>query len=172
MVENSELIPGTRYRITDYVTRVDQEDCSSAEHPFDIIVTAVSENTLDENASAAIHDGDEYFLAHDFDILDYAPYMTYERVNVEAWQLKYCVFNDDKRFQFADMENGRGVIYYMKDEWNNEAPYDFKNVLFKRYLITSVNDSEDHQLVGTYGLPSETVACEGSDWIWCYTFHG
>lgn len=60
----------------------------------------------------------------------------------------------------------------MKDEWNNEAPYDFKNVLFRRYLITSVNDSEDHPLVGTYGLPSEAVACEGSDWIWCYTFHG
>lgn len=24
----------------------------------------------------------------------------------------------------------RGVIYYMKDEWGNEAPYDFKNILF------------------------------------------
>lgn len=60
-------------------------------------MTAVSEDTLDENASATIHDGDDYFLAHDFDIPSYAPYMTYERVNVEAWQLKYCLFNDVKR---------------------------------------------------------------------------
>ena len=28
--------------------------------------------------------------------------------------------------------DGRGVIYYMKDEWGNECPYDFKNIQFKR----------------------------------------
>lgn len=98
MVDNSELVPGMKYRIIDYVTRVNQEDCSSAEHPFDIIVTAVSENTLDENATAAIHDGDDYFLAHEFGVPDYSQYMTYKRANVEAWQLKYCLFNDDRRF--------------------------------------------------------------------------
>ena len=29
-------------------------------------------------------------------------------------------------------ECGKGVIYYMKDEYNNEAPYDFKNILYTR----------------------------------------
>ena len=27
--------------------------------------------------------------------------------------------------------NPKGVIYYMKDEWGNECPYDFKNIQFK-----------------------------------------
>ena len=27
---------------------------------------------------------------------------------------------------------GKGVIYFMKDEYNNEAPYDFKNIMFTR----------------------------------------
>ena len=40
-----------------------------------------------------------------------------------------------------------GVIYRMIDEWNNDCPYDFKNILFKRYKITSSNSSS---LEGTY----------------------
>ena len=31
--------------------------------------------------------------------------------------------------------SGKGVIYYMKDEWGNECPYDFKNI---QYLKNSV----------------------------------
>lgn len=34
---------------------------------------------------------------------------------------------------------GKGVIYYMKDEWNNEAPYDFKNIVYTQ--ITSKDSS-------------------------------
>jgi hypothetical protein len=30
--------------------------------------------------------------------------------------------------------SGKGVIYYMKDDLNNEAPYDFKNIQFIRKL--------------------------------------
>ena len=33
--------------------------------------------------------------------------------------------------------NAKGVIYRMIDEWNNDCPYDFKNVLFKRGLYAS-----------------------------------
>lgn len=33
-----------------------------------------------------------------------------------------------------DVVNAKGVIYRMIDEWNNDCPYDFKNVLFKRGL--------------------------------------
>lgn len=59
--DNNELKPGHQYRITDYVTAVRQIHCKSAEHPFDIIVTADSTNTLNENARAALHPGDNYF---------------------------------------------------------------------------------------------------------------
>ena len=42
---------------------------------------------------------------------------------------------DDTFAEDADItavSNGKGVIYYMKDEWGNECPYDFKNIQFKR----------------------------------------
>ena len=48
--------------------------------------------------------------------------------NIPAWELKYCLDNDTERFAWADDEQGKGIIYYMKDEWNNECPYDFKNI--------------------------------------------
>lgn len=53
-----------------------------------------------------------------------------QNANLAAWELKYSLDNDENRFYWADIENGRGVIYYMKDEYNNECPYDFKNILF------------------------------------------
>ena len=36
------------------------------------------------------------------------------------------------------VDRGKGIIYYMKDEYNNECPYDFKNIQFKRYPIISM----------------------------------
>ena len=53
---------------------------------------------------------------------------------LEAWQLKYCLDNDTSRFIWADEVNGKGVIYRMIDEFNNDCPYDFKNIQFKRKL--------------------------------------
>ena len=111
-----KLLAGAFYRITDYVTTTAQADTQSAGHAFDVIVFADSENSLNENAYAARHEGDTYF----------------ESCKLEAWELKYCLDNDTDRFAWADTENGKGVIFYMKDEWANECPYDFKNILSKR----------------------------------------
>jgi hypothetical protein len=54
---------------------------------------------------------------------------------LEAWKLKYCLDNDTSRFAWADEVNGKGVIYRMIDEFNNDVPYDFKNIQFKRDLF-------------------------------------
>ena len=43
--DTSKLVPGKQYRITDYQCTTVQENTKSAGHPFDIIVTATSENT-------------------------------------------------------------------------------------------------------------------------------
>lgn len=117
------LVPGTQYRITDYTCTTTQANTQSASHVFDIIVTADSETELNENARAAHHTGDTYFTNCDLD----------------AWELKYCLENDTNRFTWADTTNGKGVIYYMKDEWNNECPYDFKNIKFQRWEITELS---------------------------------
>lgn len=38
--------------------------------------------------------------------------------------------NDTNRFEWADSTAGKGVIYRMIDEFGNDCPYDFKNILF------------------------------------------
>ena len=109
------LNPGTWYRITDYITTTTQSDTQSANHPFDILVLATGTNTLSEDALAIQHEGDTYFT----------------NSNLSAWELKYTLNNDTNKYDWADTANGKGVIYYMKDEWNNECPYDFKNIQFR-----------------------------------------
>lgn len=111
--DESKLESGKSYRITDYVTTVAGLDLvKSANHPFDIIVTAISSNELSEDAKAVLHEGDEYFA----------------KCQLSAWELKYCLDNDTNRFTWADIENGKGVVWYMKDESDNSAYYDFKGV--------------------------------------------
>ena len=150
-----ELIPGVQYRIIDYQCTTTQENTGSAENQFDIIVTADSTNKLNEVARAIQHEGDTYF----------------SNCNLAAWKIWYCLDNDTSRFAWADATNGKGVIYRMIDEWNNDCPYDFKNIQFKRYKITKANQSD---LVGTYlGLKennAKSIEIDANDNIWCYTF--
>lgn len=135
MVDNSTLVPGSKYRIIDYVSiikdyTIEMNDYASndnpkftvnvksANHPFDIVVTALSTNGLSEDAKACLHLGDTYFSESE----------------LGSWELKYSINNNTGtgRFSWGDEENGKGVIWYMKDEFNNEAWYDFKNALFSR----------------------------------------
>ena len=109
------LAKGAWYRITDYVTTTAQSNTRSANHAFDVIVRADSESVLNENAFAIQHEGDTYFANQ----------------KLSAWELKYDINNDTTKYAWADSTNGKGVIYYMKDENENECPYDFKNIQFK-----------------------------------------
>lgn len=117
LTTNNQLVVGQKYRINDYVTTTNQSETSAATHPFDIIVEAISTDTLNENAQAAQSDNDNGY---------------FDGNKLESWEIKYCIYNDDTRFAWADKVNGKGVIYYMKDEFKNEAWYDFKNILFLR----------------------------------------
>lgn len=157
----SSLIPGAKYRITDYVTTTVQQNTKSAGHQFDIIVTAISENEFNENAKACLHNDDTYF----------------KDANLDAWEIKYSIYNDVNRFIWADyypktvtttspnssveplsvnetttiapdysiQEEGKGVIYYMKDEFNNECWYDFKNIQFK-CIVTQTHNNQEVEL--------------------------
>lgn len=117
LIDDNGLTPGSLYRINDYETIVNSANSAyyvSANHPFDIIVIALSENTLSENATAIQRIGDTYFTNQ----------------HLETWELKYRFSNDSNTFDWANSD-GKGVIYYMKDEYGNECPYDFKNIKFK-----------------------------------------
>ena len=149
----SKLTPGKKYRIIDYRTTTTQVDTQSAGHQFDVIVVALSENTLNEDAYVIAHEEDTYFVNSD----------------LNSWKIKYCLDNDTTRFAWADTENGKGVIYYMKDEYNNECPYDFKNIQFKRYKITACEKSPT--LVGQYSINGiNGITVDTDNPIWAYTF--
>ena len=59
--DNAQLIPGQQYRIIDYITTTSQENTKSAGHQFDIIVTALNESTLSEEAQAIQNNIEGYF---------------------------------------------------------------------------------------------------------------
>ena len=183
--DNSGLIPGMQYRITDYVTTSTQADTRSAGNLFDVIVTAVDTNKLSELA---------YAIQSERDVSGY-----FANSDLNSWELKYCIDNDTTRFGWADEINGKGVIYWMKDEYNNECPYDFKNIQFKRYAITDITSTkltsnELNELKSifvknnNYGfyfavkdcygrfVPSNangiTYTIDKNDYMWYYTFQG
>ena len=54
--DSGRLVPGTFYRITDYECTTSQADTRSAGHRFDIVVLALSESKLSEDAWAMAHD--------------------------------------------------------------------------------------------------------------------
>ena len=120
---DGKLVPGQQYRIIDYVTTTSQENTTSSGYQFDIIVTADSPNSLNESARAIHHSNMDYDQ--------------FEDCKLDAWELKYCLDNDVNRFGWA-YGGGKGVIYYMKDEYGNELPYDFKNIMFTKQLVNTL----------------------------------
>ena len=132
MRDGGTLTPGMHYRMTDYTTIITGSydlsvigasgylhNARSAGHAFDLILLATGTGELSEVARAALHSGDTYFSG----------------VDIDAWELRYCLDNNTAKFAFAN-SSGKGVIYWMRDEWNNQAGYDFKNVQFLRYAMS------------------------------------
>ena len=163
--DNSKLKPSQYYRITDFVTTVANDpEARSAGHAFDIIVLASEKNKLQEECYAIQHEGDTYFA----------------NCNLAGWKIWYCLDNDTTKYAWADTANGKGVIYRMIDEWQNDCPYDFKNVQFKRYWANGINitknegEPKDIILQGYYGTASNTdIFTEGvdtNDYLFCFTF--
>lgn len=159
--DEEKLIPGMLYRITDYTATTSQPETSSAGHYFDIIVMAINSYELSEDAMVTQNDEEGYF----------------DDMPLYAWKIKYCLANDTNRFAWADEVNGKGVIYWMRDEFGNEAPYDFKNMLFARYKVTACANCPN--LVGRYvgvvdfeGNPTLTdyMTIDTTDKKYFYTF--
>ena len=141
---NDQLVPGQQYRITNYTCTTSTAGTKSTGHKFDIIVTADSNNKLNEEERA---------INHYFDNLedDY-----FKDCNLSVWKIWYCLDNDTNRFAWADKKNGKGVIYRMIDEFGNDCPYDFKNIQFYR---------EQYENTGLYSIISNST--NGTP---CYTF--
>lgn len=87
--------------------------------------------------------------------------------NTNFWYSKNEVITDcetvwsEGEEQIARVIEGKGVIYYMKDEHGNECPYDFKNIQFKR-VITLDNGYPEYDPQGG----------DHTQEAWVYTFCG
>ncbi len=139
--DSSQLVAGMFYRITDYVTTSIQDATQSAGHQFDIIVRALDESTLDEEAKAIQSEGDEYFA----------------NSNLTGWQVWYTLDNDTSKYAWADEVNGKGVIYRLIDENGNDIPYDFKNI-----QMLDANNSEDTTYYYTFDNKGTDLSLNGS----------
>ena len=120
----NKLIPGMQYRIMDYECTVNsniKKAIAYTDAAFDVIVVADGMGSINENARCCKRSA----KASDY----------YEKNKLDAWEIKYCLDNDTNRFEWADTKFGKGVIYWMKDEFGNEAPYDFKGIKFVRYEL-------------------------------------
>lgn len=154
--ENAELIPGDWYQITDYKSYFISdaglfENDGVITHQFDVLVFAISNNALSENAKATVHN-DDY---------------TYYGDGIHSWILKYCLYNDKTRFGWADTVNGKGVIYRMIDEYGNDCGYDFKTLVFikddKRHYTFSYISADFENSSFTKDLSvSQVISCKNN----------
>lgn len=156
------LIKGAKYEITDYKTIINGNSlfdlslesvkdslglnetiswatgitASTDERVlFNIIVTATDVDAFDENA-IAIYDserGSDYL----------------SQAKVSQWEIKYDLDNDTTKYAWAS-ENGYGVIYYMKDEWGNECPYDFKSITFINTVDNTISNIQANKQYYTF----------------------
>jgi hypothetical protein len=130
-INESSLVPEQKYKIIDYIfdfTFKSQNLINGygAGHQFDIIVVAKNTNELYNEARAAKHEGDTYFM----------------NSNLSEWKIWYNIDS--------------GMITRMIDEYGNDCPYDFKNAKFDTstwvkdlgYCYTFNNSNEDASLVG------------------------
>ena len=118
----------------------DQNSASSYSKAFRITVLAISYNQLSHDAII----DKPYYDYGDSDDPDWRS-QTYNQqyinlllndkvdnyrtdIDFSKWVIKYDINNDTNLYQWADYTNGKGVIYYMKDECGNEAYFDFKNI--------------------------------------------
>ena len=101
----NELIPGRYYRITDYETLTNTMD-NCAGHQFDVIVLALTTNSLSENAHAAKHADDTYF----------------DDCDLSSWQLKYSLENDIEKFDWAATDRGSSLRLYGAGAYDEALP--------------------------------------------------
>ena len=107
---NSKLIAGMQYRITDYVTTTAQENTRSAGHQFDVIVTAYSASSKVKMLYVGLfsHDGKECHLYESEDhfiqmLMDFNVVINLSYFNTSA-EYPYTIFPSYTR-------------------WNNEGPW-------------------------------------------------
>lgn len=112
----NNLIPGMNYRITDYVATTTLPNTRSGNHPFDVVVMALDESTLCEDAHAIRHEGDTYF----------------GDCNLSAWELKYDIDGTSRSSWYSP---GGTILYTGNYENFGEPDEEYSGVDYNEYYI-------------------------------------
>ena len=120
-ISNNELVKGIEYTFT-YTYVPANSTYSYGNHPFDLTVKATSNNTLSSTATASKISGTQYYANSDLD----------------SW----IIYFTTKKYSWVG-DGSTGTIYYLKDEWDNVANFDFKNILVNgEYLLQDINGDD------------------------------
>ena len=120
-ISNNELVKDIEYTFT-YTYVPENSTYSYGNHPFDLTVKATSTNTLSSTAKASKISGTQYYANSDLD-----SWIIYFTTSLYRWV----------------GEGSTGTIYYLKDEWDNVANFDFKNILVNGgYLLHDINGDD------------------------------
>lgn len=154
--DNSKLVPGVFYRIIDYRCTTTQENTRAENHQFDIIVQALSSNTLSENAKADYHyneDGtpDGYFQTLNVDKIINIEWMyslnttRYDGNNSHFLEFTYDVDNFGTVLPVLytgviDFETGDVSINY-DDTWFFVDNYEFDGEIYNRWRLIEAGDN-------------------------------
>ena len=166
---NGNLIPGMNYMITDYnptvtgTVRIAEETLNISNQlylndntqvaPFDIVLTALSTTDISEKGLAV---GKHYTNREARQ--RYNGY--WHNTNFTAWKLNVIVdTDDDRRPTWCQEEDAPVWISYMKDEWGNEAPFDFKT-----YGISLPDDVTIDETYNAEELDNNNVWLKGNRW--------
>ena len=113
--DEGKLIPGSMYRITDYSCSTAQKYTTTANHRFDIIVTALDQNTLSEDAKAIKHEfeipktcyydwNDVICVFKGIEIINREEYYIYETIEYMKFSIEFfnCSTRSSGFILFAD----------------------------------------------------------------------
>lgn len=151
--DNSKLIPGMFYRITDYVCTTAQAGTRAMNNKFDIIVQALSVNTLSENASADYH-MDGLRIEPLFDVIEdetgttegevYKPediFVAYDYIENPDGDIVPVLYKTDIN-DYPDEADYADTFYYV-------GTYEFDGVIYDRWRKIDSGDSEEYPWSGS-----------------------
>lgn len=130
---NSSLKPNTEYAIMDYCFTSNQNGQIPMTNKggFAVVVRTNENGELKHKARAMYGTLTEE--------------NSFDQRGIECWELMYDIENDTSKYAWADESTGKGVVYYLRDEWNNEAYFDFKTLAISMQglaigIFTTYND--------------------------------
>ena len=114
--------------------------------------------------------GAEYAVSDDAD-----PGTVLSKYYPDTHEIAGDEWSSEIRYSKTIEEDGKGTITFMRDEFGNECPYDFKNIMFKRWLATDNkpdrNGLNGRYMIGAkYSFAAQLDLDDEDDYIWAFTF--